>query len=446
MDATFADRSPARWIARLGMRPWTVFLVETSVLSVVMAAPFFLLDYGWGAIVVGLVFLGYILWTAMLIRRREKTEAAPPLRVRLLAVAVILSAGFMFAGLAISVVLGWISWAYRDAIFPAPARGFAVAAVIVVVPAMVIALIAMYPGREDGPAAAFRAGFRRRGFAVLWTSFNSDAASVLSLLCLVVFAAGAAFWLSLAPELNFGGGPLIWELAMAVPVLPLALITGAAMLSAYRRSFANHLSTKGLVRACTGDAGAPLTLVGGLSILCGSLITLYVVLYAIHFGIVLALSSTAGVSATAKTAETIEEWAEVQRGDGRTETGLAVILNEYGGWNPESPEAGIPALFPELSEAMPAGGNIGEVACNITVAAAVTAERTAPDLTYCIRTACPSPVAWNAPDTVMLASSHSSGNRQWVKNYFIDFFAEGRAPAPGGYCTTDGELADSYQG
>ena len=34
----------------------------------------------------------------------------------------------------------------------------------------------------------------------------------------------------------------------------------------------------------------------------------------------------------------------------------------------------------------------------------------------------------------------------WRENWYADVQANGVAPAPGGYCTADGELADEFQG
>ena len=204
-----------------------------------------------------------------------------------------------------------------------------------------------------------------------------------------------------------------------------------------------------MVRAYAGDAGDARIPAGGagiMAVLCGWAVSLYAILIFFHMGLVAVLSSATGVSATVEIAETIEEWADVQRDDDRTEAELAAILSEYGSWNPEAPEAGIPALFPKLGEVLPAGDLPGAAACSITIAAGVTADRAAPDLNYCIRTACPSPVAWAAPPAVALWSSHPSGKEHWLGSLFPDVFANGRAPAPGGYCTADGELADEFQG
>ena len=69
-----------------------------------------------------------------------------------------------------------------------------------------------------------------------------------------------------------------------------------------------------------------------------------------------------------------------------------------------------------------------------------------PDVGYCIRLACPSPVVWHERPVVILASSHPSRNSYWADSVFLDLFGNGRAFEPGGYCTVDGELAAAYQG
>jgi hypothetical protein len=187
-------------------------------------------------------------------------------------------------------------------------------------------------------------------------------------------------------------------------------------------------------------------------------VTLYAILYPLHFGVVAALTSVAGIAPTFGTAEAVETWVEEQRAEGRTGAELAAILNEHGRWSADSPEAGLPVLFPDLMDTLPLDDSSGNGNCGITLAASVAdpaavrdadwlaVEQAESDLRYCIRTACPSPVAWDAPDPILLYSSHPSRNEHWLENIFIDVFATGRATAPGGYCTASGELADSYQG
>ena len=173
---------------------------------------------------------------------------------------------------------------------------------------------------------------------------------------------------------------------------------------------------------------------------------------------VAALSSVAGIAPAFATADAVEAWVEEQRAEGKTGTEMAALLNEHGRWSADTPESGLPVLFPDLAGSLPTEASSGLASCGITLAAGVAdpaavsgvdwlePEQAASDLRYCIRTACPSPVAWDAPDTVLLASSHASRNEQWMEYVFIDVFANGRAPEPGGYCTADGRLADEFQG
>ena len=67
-------------------------------------------------------------------------------------------------------------------------------------------------------------------------------------------------------------------------------------------------------------------------------------------------------------------------------------------------------------------------------------------LRYCVKVTCPVPVTWDAPPAVSLYSSHPTGSRGWLYWVYFDLYTEGAAASPGGYCTADGELAETYQG
>ena len=449
MYATLADRLP-RWTAR----PGTVFLVETLILSVVMAAPILLSGSAWGMAVTGLVILVYLIWTVERGKPDRKGSKKNPERVTLLNLAFMFSVPVIGLGLFATCVAVWAILSFRD--LPYPVDGLymipAIPGFLLLVLAPVLFLALARPRGTGTPADDFLAAVRDRGLAPFREVWLQAAALALALTCALTVAAGLMTMPLLLAAWNLGKTPPMWEVALVFPFLPLGLIATAAMLSIFRMIGSPVRSELEIMQAYAGEAGktpapTPRTGVfGGFAVTCCALTALYTTLYPLHLGIVLALSMVTGLEATVEAAETIEEWADVERDHGRTEAELAAILNQYGGWNPQAPEAGIPALFPELGEAMPVGNDMGAATCTMTIAAAVTAGQAAPDLTYCIRTACPSPVSWNAPDVVTLASSHASRNARWTEIYFFDLLAEGRALAPGGYCTASGELANSFQG
>ena len=455
MNATLEDRSPTR-----PARPWVMFLAEALILSAVMAAPYFLLENFWGMIVIALVVLGYIVWVVGSAVRRSRAGERPPFKAHLLVAGIQTCAAFITVGLGAAIILAWVSWAYSIDIIAETTGAIVwlIPGVAVAAPALFLAIIASRPGRESRPTPDFRAAIHRKGFGPFRRSWLAASAFTLAIFCLLVVIAGVFAAQFLLDSFNTGEEPSMWDVVLTFPFLPLALIAGAAMLAIFRAGEREN-STRAIVQAYAEEGGsaAPGT-GGGLAVACGLAVTLYVILYPFHLGLVAWLSPVAGITPTMDTAEAVETWVEEQRAEGRTGAELAAILDEHGRWSADSPEAGLPELFPDLKDTLPSEGTSELASCSITLAAGVAdpaavrdvdwleVEQAESDLRYCIRTSCPSPVKWEAPGSILLFSSHFSQNEHWVENIFIDVFATGRAIAPGGYCTASGELAESFQG
>jgi hypothetical protein len=467
MDATLADRSPRRWTAR----PGSVFIVETLALFAAMVAPYFLLGYDRGVIVNAFIVLGYfvivlayLVWSGWKLWRKS-SATRQPLKVSLLILGFRESIVLIALGLTFAIIGGWIHWAYRIEFFPgrsAMAFWATLIAILVLAPALFLALAR--PRGEGTPANDFLATVRDKGLAPFRESWLCGIAVTLAIICSAMVLTSVSALVQILEAQNLGEELAVWELALAFPYIPLGLIATAAMLSIFRITGTSRKSNAEIVQAYaeeSADFPAPASATdsfGGLAVTCAWVITLYAILYPVHFGVVAALSSVVGISPALATADAVETWVEEQRAEGKTGAEMAAILNEYGRWSEDTPDSGLPELFPDLKDSLPATSYSGLESCSITLAAGVAdpaavsgvdwlePEQAASDLRYCIRTACPSPVAWNAPDTVLLASSHASHNEQWMEYAFIDVFAQGRAPAPGGYCTADGKLADGFQG
>lgn len=131
-------------------------MLEASILAVVLAAPYFLVDYGWAAKFGYAIVPGYVLWTLARLYRYPSY----PMRLTLLQVGIGAAVPFMAAGLFMAAAAGWLSWAYRaDA---APGRQldkmWLVSALIILVPALYLVLVrTLFPalarlGREGGAA------------------------------------------------------------------------------------------------------------------------------------------------------------------------------------------------------------------------------------------------------------------------------------------------------
>ncbi len=439
-------------------------VLETLILTAVMAASYYPLDNGWGMIVIALVVLGYFAWAVGSAIWRRRGGERSPFMVHLLVAAIQICAVFITAGVAAVVILFWVSGAYSTDII-ADSTGAVVwlyAGLALAAPALFLAIIVWRPGRGGTPFADFRAAIHTKGLGPFRGSWLAASAFTLAIFCLFMVIAGEVSGRLLLDNLytiNPGVPPSLWDVIRMLPYMPLALIAGAAMLAFFRASEREN-STRAILQAYAGEAGGAAApgVGGGLAVACGMAITMYAILYPLHISMVAALSSVEGIYPAQQTAEAVETWVEEQRAEGRTGAELAAVLNEHGRWSADSPEAGLPVLFPDLKRALPLDDTSGLAGCSITLAAGVAdpaavrdadwleVEQAASDLRYCVRTACPSPVKWDAPDSILLYSSHISQNEHWLGNLFIDVFATGRAIAPGGYCTASGELAGSFQG
>ena len=458
MYATLAGRLP-RWTAR----PWVLFLPETFALFTVLAAPFFLFEIGWTLLAaVSIVVVGYINLSVFMYNRQNRRKfEKPPLRFELLVLIFRISFVFIVLGIFIVVVNLWGQWAYTTHRYPEIAYESIWEVLGIFVAPPVLFLTLARPWRKGTPTAEILGAVRNKGFACIRSDWISVTALTVALLCSMSIAGSVLILRPFLTQLHIGEEPSVLEMAGTFPFLPLGLLVVAAMLAIYRRMAFACMSSGAILHAYTGTDGEspiPETGTAALAVLCVWAVGIYAVLAPVHLAQVAEKSLIVGIPATLGAEEAIEEWAGARRVEGMTGAEMAAILNEHGSWNPDSPEAGLPTLFPDLREIMPVGNELGAVACSITVAAAATnpasvsdtdwllPDQAESDLKYCVRTACPSPVAWDAPDTVTLVTSHASQNEEWVVTLFIDVFARGRAPAPGGYCTADGRLADEFQG
>lgn len=215
-------------------------------------------------------------------------------------------------------------------------------------------------------------------------------------------------------------------------------------------------------------------------------------LYPLHLVIVVTTAPIPAVAAARDSGEALARWADARHAAGQSDAEIVAALNASGHWSPDTPADGLARLLPALV-ADPDDG-IGRWPCTVTVTAGpldaaerktapwleewdrwtrVTHDATrrhdeemtsakadsdipdddeerdpkpVPAVRFCLKVACPSPVAWDAPDVPAYYSSHPTGSPDWVFDVYADLLLEGRPATPGGYCTTDGELADVYQG
>ncbi len=468
MTEQVASDSPVFSIARW-MSHW-------PPLFAAMAAPYFLFQPLPASLVSAATGIVYVFWSVgtaevyklwSIIRKapRERNEQRVPWRVKLLVFGFQGCVPIMAEGVMIALFIGWLTWAYdvesrtnfgtmhwhKQAVLAS------VLAALILGPALFLRFAPAFARKDGGPASQLLKGIREQGlghFHQLWLPLIILCLATACLLLIVVFAV----FLNLEMTRNIGGVVPIWDLSIALPYLPAALFAAAVMLSASKLCPDNKEGDIGaLARAyIEGDAAAPALdsrakSVLGLTVAGGWAATLFVLLYPIHLGMVAEHSSLVGVSPLTETAVAVEAWVPAQREAGRSTAEIAAELNRIGSWTPDAPDAGLATLVEDP-------GQVFADTCSVRVAAGVTdpsshdafgwlpAEQAASDLKYCIAVSCASPVAWDAAPALLLYSSHDSQAAHWTESWFIDFFADGAAAAPGGYCTADGRLADGFQG
>ncbi len=440
------------------------FLLETLALTAVMAAPYFLLDYGWAFLVGFLAAIGSDLWPALAIERKDRDLPRRPTKVMLLDMGFLQSVPLMILAVTAAAVTGWLDWAYRIDVVPQYSLRMVwlISGILFLVPLLHLALAR--PLGKGGAANEFLAGVRSKGFVHFHAFWLSGAALGFAIICLFVFHLVVRAASFLTTVMNDSEVPSFWQLVTAFPLLPLGLVASAGFLALARVLSRSSLSGRAAYRAYISDAGDSPTpakntnALAGVAVLCGWGITLFVVLYPLHLASVMATSSIAGLELLSETLQAVERWTDEQRASGRTSLQMAQVLDEHGHWNADAPEIGLPELFPELKDALLREDGSGIGNCHVTVAAGAIPPTLAhdvdwregrqaqSDLRYCLRVACPSPAVWDAPAPVVLYSSQASQNEQWTRNLFFDVLAKGRAAAPGGNCTAVGELADRFQG
>ena len=430
-----------------------------------LAAPFFVFESesaGWVSIAIGVAYglwcvrLPHELWSAIRRPKRERSMKKYAWTVEFLVAILQICAPIMTFGTMLIWCVGWVSWVYDVDSAKLNWSVLVVFLFFILSPALFLVLAPAFGRENGGPASQFLKGIRDRGFGPLHLYWFGESAISLGLLCLLPIMAFSLIH-EVATTLNLGDIVPIWDLAIAFPVLPATLLAAAVLLSAPRISLACHIEDSVLARTYMDGDPVPPGLnsrarkVLGLVVVGGAVATLFVLIYPLHLGWVAWGSSIMGVTPLIETMESVDSSVATQRRAGRSTAAIAAELNRIGSWTPDAPDAGLATLVEEPD-------SVFVDTCSLRLAAGVTnpaahgafdwlpTEQAVSDLKYCIAVSCDSPVPWDAPPALLLASSHDSQAAHWSARLFIDIFADGAATAPGGYCTTDGRLAGEFQG
>jgi hypothetical protein len=454
---------PLAWPA--GKRPsLALALLEAVAVSLILAAPLSIAGFrAYYAIVPLGVAAAYVAWALVAALRRTSPGQPRKSRVTGFILAQLVGGPAFVGAIGVLGFAVWFPLAYRwevvapggaDPGLPLALANMAPVALgaLVGAAALFVVSAALLRRDDEGIAACFRRA-RADGIGMLWPAVAAWLLLGLALLGLLNVAATAPSLFRLLQSADPGQIVGLRYLATEYPWFA-AAIAGAALLTvAFRRMQPAALAA---LRRPHRAARLPalLAVLGSAGVACGWF------LYFVQIWVIGTFGAASMIAGWGEISRATDNWIDAQQATGRTPAEIASDLRDHGSWTTAEPGAGLPALLPELGDDLEDLGLGG--GCAVTVDAGiaensalrdlswiegyVAAFRPLPEISYCIRLACPSPVAAHAHPVVIFSSSHPSRNRGWAYNLFMDKSAEGGAPESGGHCAADGALADSYQG
>ncbi len=454
---------PLAWPA--GKRPsLALALLEVAAVSLLLAAPLSIAGFRAYYAVVPLAVATS--WVALaLLAALRRTSPGQPRKSRV--------AGFMLAQLVggpafagAIAVLGfavWLPLAYRwDVVAPGgadPGLPLALANMAPVALGALIGAVVLFAvsaallRRDDEGFTACLNRVRAEGIGMIWPTVAAWLLLGLAALGLLDIAATAPSLFRLLQSADPGQIVGLRYLATEYPWFAAAIVGSALLTVAFRRMQPAALAA---LRRPYRAARLPavLAVLGSAVAACGWF------LYFVQIWVIGTFGAASMIAGWGEISRATDNWIDAQQAAGRTPAEIASDLRDHGSWTTAEPGAGLPALLPDLGRELEDLG-LGS-GCAVTVDAGVAdnsalrdlswiegyvaAFRPLPEISYCIRLACPSPVAAHAHPVVIFSSSHPSRNDGWAYNLFMDKSARGAAPESGGYCTAEGGLAAEYQG
>lgn len=434
------------------------FAIETVVLWVALSAPAMLLHSRLGALITGGIALLYVYLGA-----RGKRIGGAPAPTALHAILQTVAMWLVIMALTVPPVMAWLLWAFPGlgrhiggpAYLPSAAGALGLMIGLLIGSLAIAGASALLLRRNNEPIGAVG----RRFLADAARGYEPTVAAVavaFAVIGLMTMAAAAvSFGLlidTLTPHRTL---PLAWEVTVAAPALPMGFLASAVLLVIFRRllrssSAADERQDAAPVMARSGRIAA------GVATLASGAMVVGTIGYFLHVGLFAAFGVVASIEPAYTVADGIDDWVAEQQEAGRSGGEIAALLDEHGQWTPGSPESGLGVLMPMLKDEK-SSGETEAAACRFTIEAAAAdpdalrdidwlpAADAARPVRYCLAVACPGPTRWPDDVTLSLFSSHASRNRYWTENRFLDVFAHG-ATEPGGYCMTDGSLAERFQG
>lgn len=441
-------------------------LLETAVVFLMLAAPLLLAGSGTlsvlGPLGVGLI---YMIWATVGGFRQASAALPSKFRIVVFLLVQLISGALAAAGFGLLVSAVWLQSAYRQKIIDPSDFAFAFppdhSTLVLLAPVAILAgaaafLLAVPLLRRDGdtPGQCF-AQIRAQGIGALWPAAAAWILLGLAAVSLVNAAVSVGSLHRLMWVIHPSGEVDSGLLAAQFKGFAAALFASAILIVAFRRAQVPALgSLRGAREAAPARAPAVLAVLGSTGVACAWY------LYVMHLGLIMTLGANSMIVGWGEVSRATNAWIDTQQAAGRDPADIASDLRKHGNQASGGSGSGLFALLPELGEnltdmSLRAGCTVtidAGVADNSTIPADswlegyVAAYRPLPDVSYCIRLACPSPAVWQEHTVVVLHSSHPSRSRYWGYNVFVDRLGAGAALEPGGYCTETGELADGYQG
>ncbi|MDP6953764.1 MAG: hypothetical protein QGF53_13500 [Alphaproteobacteria bacterium] len=251
-------------------------------------------------------------------------------------------------------------------------------------------------------------------------------------------------------NLPWHGDPL--TMMAEFPMLPLALLGSGVALAAYHGLALGHAGAAATGGASpSGPLQLPLTVFVALAVLSG----VYVNAGSLRTGLVAAFTLVPAIAPTVETDTAVRGWIGERTAAGDAPADIAAKLNEFGEWDSALPDQGLIELLPALAETY---GADKDVSCHFRIRAdmlsdvetaalppAADDEAVLP-VKFCLRSYCwQPPVTRERESRAWLFSSHASANPGWAEMNTAATLSD-EVPGAGGFCTRDGDLAESYQG
>lgn len=443
------------------------FVLQVTLLFAAVLTPYFILEGILAPLAAAGVLAAYAVVALVLGFRAGPQGPSESVGNKVVLSLMLYGAGGYMAvtGIATLVVFGWFGLAYRPIDFGnlpvdfgvdvlGRALSSALSMLAVGFALLALAIVLLHWG-HGGPAA-LAARLRRLGPGRPLAPWLSECAIILLLLGGSVFLMISVSLEILADMMARGREISFVDVATAFPFLPAGLFAMTILTVCLVDIIAGHEPYGVVIRALRDDAApaeprdawwpvlATIT-VSAASGIVGAII------WAGHFAIVGATAAVPATIAGRSAALALDSWAYEEELAGRTSADIAAMVNEMGFWTAAQAERGLADLLPDFLPALEEDFfRFGpEQACRVDVTAApaaATDDIAMTSLRYCVRAACSTPVVWDAAPATSLVSSHPSENDGWIATVYVDLAAAGKASEPGGFCTADGSLAESFQG